>query len=340
MAGLIPFLYGLHQQNKAREQFRGLLGSAPSIQTQPMEGPLLAGQSRPDITAMSEGTGLLGGKMTMPEFYAQAAAIPGYEQMGMQGLLANQQAQAKLEELKAGGPFQGTGMDAQTYNTIIGYNQKLGAGQKPTSQEDMAYKLAYARASQPQRYATPDGTMYEVPPIDLGGFVPPGGGLMQPTDQPGKVIGQKDLPVFRKNVGNLASFASSAQDLLSEIGKSGGEMVPGTQRYGQLQGMHTDLIMQAKNLYELGALQAPDIALIERLLPDPTSIATGVKGAIFGPEEMIGKMKALEPVIERGKKALEQKYGMSIAKEYGKFPSYGVPQQKPSQGGIKFLGFE
>lgn len=155
-----------------------------------------------------KGKGLLGGEITPEQFYTGLLDIPRYQEAGVKGLM-NMMTPEKGEspfgkvdpnkftpeslqkfaqtgnwaDLKAptGGAFEGTGMDAQAYNTIILYNQKRAQGIPATPEEDMAYKLAYNKISTPQRYTTPDGRMYEIPGQDLGGFVPPQFGRQQPS---------------------------------------------------------------------------------------------------------------------------------------------------------------
>ncbi len=74
-------------------------------------------------------------------------------------------AEDKLQEQAKNAPsqlFEGTSMDAQTYNIL--------ATGDPSSP---AYKIAYNIAAQPKTYPSPDGTIVTVKP-DLSAFVKPG----------------------------------------------------------------------------------------------------------------------------------------------------------------------
>jgi len=72
--------------------------------------------------------------------------------------------------------FEGTGMDAQSYNKVIAYNLKKQNGQPTSAQEDMEYNLLLQRLSRAKTVTTPEGT-YQVPGMDMSGFYQPG----QPT---------------------------------------------------------------------------------------------------------------------------------------------------------------
>lgn len=87
-----------------------------------------------------------------------------------------------------GGPFPGQSMDASVYNTLVAYNEKRRQGIPTTPQEDAAYSIAYQRASRPQRWTTPDGSMWEAPGIDVSAFAAPGNGAPATPPAPQQVI--------------------------------------------------------------------------------------------------------------------------------------------------------
>jgi hypothetical protein len=66
------------------------------------------------------------------------------------------------------------------------------------------------------------------------------------------------------------------------VQKHGTEYVPGETK-ARMQTTHTNLLMQLKELYGLGALQAKDIEMVENLLTDPTSSGWNpIEGAYKG----------------------------------------------------------
>lgn len=67
---------------KARTELGGMLGTAPTVEQ--MGPPTSGGIFGTQIT--NPGTGLLGGQIDPATFYAKAATLPGYEQLGFSGL--------------------------------------------------------------------------------------------------------------------------------------------------------------------------------------------------------------------------------------------------------------
>lgn len=91
-------------------------------------------------------------------------------------------------KVSGGGPFPGQSMDASVYNTLVAYNEKRRQGIPTTPQEDAAYSIAYQRAARPQRWTTPDGSMWEAPGIDVSAFAAPGNGAPATPPAPQQVI--------------------------------------------------------------------------------------------------------------------------------------------------------
>lgn len=165
---------------------------------------------------------------------AQMAAIdPGYTQNFQKAIGTGQTM-----------PFEGTGMDAQVYNSLIGYNQKKAQGLSTTPQEDMAYNLVYQRASKPYIVTTPDGRAIEVPGMDLSRFAPPGGGSPQfttsgmTTGQPrigtarGRVIGEKPYTEAETTSASFANRMSKAENLIGNVMSQGYDPTSERDIYG------------------------------------------------------------------------------------------------------------
>lgn len=105
--------------------------------------------------------------------------------------------------------------------------------------------------------------------LDMG-FVDTRSGERVTTGSKPDTAGKKD----RKNYDRLVDAFDSYRKHLEERGP---QMVPGTDRI-LLSSAHTDLLMELKNLYELGALQGPDYDLLTRVVLDPTSVNANVNG--------------------------------------------------------------
>ena len=116
-----------------------------------------------------------------------------------------------------GGPFPGQSMDASVYNTLVAYNEKRRQGIPTTPQEDAAYSIAYQRASRPQRWTTPDGSMWEAPGIDVSAFAPPGNGAPTTAPAPQQVIqggAQSNATAPPTPAGGPQTMAPGARQLI------------------------------------------------------------------------------------------------------------------------------
>lgn len=94
-------------------------------------------------------------------------------------------------------------------------------------------------------------------------------------------LGGPDVEVIEKRAANdsealkikhaLMSLFESLDDYETIYGEGGGAVLPGTQR-DKLTTQRRAIQMQMKDLYNLGALQGPDLALLESLMVDPTAV--------------------------------------------------------------------
>lgn len=92
----------------------------------------------------------------------------------------------------AGGPFEGTGIDAQSLNIVAAYEGKKARGEPTSQDEDYAYRLARRQLEAPRQVGTPETgfTALTPPPLpsygarpesDTSGAVGPAGGAVQIT---------------------------------------------------------------------------------------------------------------------------------------------------------------
>lgn len=286
----------LDQRNMQVEK---LLGSAPSemitgqqaFQADTFSDPstgfaedpaMLSGQPTPglmsNIVEKKPGSGLLGGQMSPTEFYGRLLMVPGMEEVAGRGLLGLQDMQSRvaLETLKQqangqAGPFEGSGMDAQTFNQIIAYNKKVGAGQRTTPDEDMAYALAYGRASRPERYTDSSGNLFERPPMDLSQFVTPKTGARQQGQQ-GTQPTQLAIPPKLKEARIKFDQVEAAVDKYEKLLKEHGPSLFDISASSDLGTAYQDLMLELKELFNLGVLQGPDLEIMQKTVTDPTSI--------------------------------------------------------------------
>jgi hypothetical protein len=107
--------------------------------------------------------------------------------------------------------------------------------------------------------------------------------------------------------GHVDQANASLDTFIGLIEKHGFEILPGVAK-GELQAVHTDLLMQYKNLYEMGALQQPDKVILEELIPNPTKFASmletgGLTGQ--GTDMVIAQLK-------QAKKMLTQRMAVAL----------------------------
>lgn len=198
---LFQFDFRKTPEERAREEeqrraaaLQPLLG----LETFQQQGPTRPGEMLPQITAQQQGMGLPG--LGLPQAQAlQGLLSAGYTQPVAETLLK----QTTSPEPSA---FGGTGMDAQTYNTLISGAQKKASGQPMSAQESLAYNLAYQRAGRPQRFVTPSGQMIEQPGINLSQFPAPTG-----LESQKKELGIK--PKSAETAGKMAMLDTARRGL-------------------------------------------------------------------------------------------------------------------------------
>lgn len=110
----------------------------------------------------------------------------------------------KAQKQAGTGPFAGTSLTAQSFNTLLKLSDKMDKG-TATSEEQAMYSLAYGNLARPkvETRETDEGTVtVKVPPIDLSRFHTPEGISPEP-----EVIGEKRAN-FTDAETNAASFAN------------------------------------------------------------------------------------------------------------------------------------
>ena len=83
-----------------------------------------------------------------------------------------------------------------------------------------------------------------------------------------------------------------------------GMPLPSGEDTARVAGKYNSLLMGVKNLYELGALTGPDMAIIERQLTNPSSWT----GLLTSKNAMNAQVKVLEDMLDRADKNLSSSY--------------------------------
>jgi len=174
------------------------------------------------------------------------------------------------------GGFEGNAMDAQAMTLIA------NAQRNPEIKATPEYKLAVAHLSKPQIYQTEQG-MVTRPGIDINAVF---GGEGKPSSgNAGVVAGtEKTAPQQAEYNKKFQGFEgvgkayNQYRNLLDELGPQMGAGPLNSKDTTRLNSAYTALQMEAKTAAELGALSGPDLTLIEKWIPDPSTISGFTKG--------------------------------------------------------------
>lgn len=156
------------------------------------------------------------------------------------------------------------------------------------SPEQIQMLQQYDPASQDRMMRDPSSM--QPPPFDDMRMLQGGGGMGEIDGQQGADYLQgEDISRIEKRAGNdtdalkikhsLMSVMESLDDYDRIFASGGGAIMPGVQR-DKLRKQRTAIQMQMKDLYNLGALQGPDMALLDSLMVDPTAFGTNAADMI------------------------------------------------------------
>ncbi len=131
----------------------------------------------------------------------------------------------------------------------------------------------------------------------------------------GHTLPKSDVSKIRdidKQYDIVAKAVDNYKARLDELG--GPRYAPGAFGYEfthgpegkSLDAAHGELIVEMKNLFELGALQAPDIAILERFLSDPNSITA----QRLGKDGLVAQLKRVVEKVNESKASVANSYGL------------------------------
>jgi hypothetical protein len=156
--------------------------------------------------------------------------------------------------------------------------------------------------------------------------------ILGPDGQP--IATQRAPEAFSKAQKQLADMRQSLGSYREEVGKGkivfpgsipvpftdSGIPLPQGEDSAAMTARYTAMTMGLKNLYELGALAGPDMALLERQMTNPASFKGWLTSA-GGLEEQI---QVIEDMLNRAEENLASSYNMPFK------PSKYVPREKKS----------
>jgi len=237
-----------------------------------------------------------------------------------------------MPEDGGGSPFGGSAMDIQLINT-------LRTADSNSQDYAIAYsilgapKYSYNPATNTTTYITPDMSMFPEPT-----FILPSDGTIgappMPTDASPvaetptvndrsggvQVVKSDELPLEDQrayNAGNtVISRVEAALNAYRSILMPNGQMLgreelldPTSPASIKVAAARTDLMMEMKELFELGVLTGPDMDLLEDMTADPTSFFS--RGILMGPEGFAAQFDVISEKLGAARTILDEQYGIA-----------------------------
>lgn len=261
-------------------------------------------------------------------------------------------AEAK-RKAESGGPFAGTGMDAQSMNILLTGD--------PASPE---YALAYSHLSKPRTTIDDQGRPVTIQPMDLsavrkpaavagapaapaGGTTTalPGGGTVTVGDSVApKGPSAPEMAKLRNARAEAEKITAAANDFKAEWAKASP-----LDRARALSGANTPLNAAYNNfallakgdaLFQLGVLNGPDLEIIRRTIPDPS---TG-KSTMTTEADVTSSVDKVLNILNTGISATEKQLGIAPPATQQPAPESGGGQRltpeeaQKLQPGTTFIG--
>jgi hypothetical protein len=110
----------------------------------------------------------------------------------------------------------------------------------------------------------------------------------------------------RTEAGVVQRIDNAFNNYRKALSTFGTKVIPGAEKL-ILSGSHTDLLMEAKELYKLGVLNGPDLELMMGVVKDPTEVWTSVA---YKPQDLLRQLdEVIKPKIEAAKARYLELYG-------------------------------
>lgn len=171
-------------------------------------------------------------------------------------------------------------------------------------------KFAYQKTKDAQEGAQNYGTPVQVTD-DAGNtsmYVPVKGTsqAVPLTDASGKPLNKTAATpqAYRDKSYNLSNLRDSFQEYQSALNNFSAGSYLSPSKVSEIGAKYNSLKMGLKNLYELGALAGPDVAILEQQITDPTSM----RGVAMSQSALNEQMKVVDTMLTKAKKNLDAAY--------------------------------
>lgn len=317
--------------NKTNNQISSMnIPQAPQTPQAPQIDPMIKRQRYGNMMlALSDvlkGRDPSQGVLQRQQMIAQQQAQAKQQKLIEDYKLKNPEMAGRLDLLMAGVPesmlggksqelFKGQGIVNQFYNVLLQGQQDESVRQSPM------YKTAFNYLSQPktETYINEVGQQVtrKIPGIiSKEDYLPPVGVTVADekpvVTEPKEEEVVKVSPERRKDLINNIDTLQNSLVKLTNFEEAVDELQPGIFTIGEerakIQSLHTSILLELKNLEELGVLAGPDLDLLLGLLGDPTSFQQQfIKGGIAGTKVQIENIKN---IINEKKQRFSKELGL------------------------------
>lgn len=174
---------------------------------------------------------------------------------------------------------QGKDIKAWAINALQYYQTKKDKGEPFTKQDEAGLKLAQSQLDETRQMN--DGSIVRVSP----GLSVLGGNDQQPGKQVVEQITKSDIPLSevtknKEKARAVAEVVDTIEQLKEHVGKYGLITVraQNPEAYERQNSIYQTAVMNMKNAEGLGALQAAEIELTNRMMKDPSTLAAKLSG--------------------------------------------------------------
>lgn len=240
------------------------------------------------------------------------------------------------------GGFEGSGMTAQAMNSILADAERKGTS--PSDLENMKTTLSVRWLSQPKTITTEQGTI-TMPGLDVTGLsvqtpeqteARTGEKLTETQAKTQSVMSGSVIPgtertaPLQRDYNKGFSMLKNVDRTLSDYGSVLKELGPqysigpiNAKNRQKLASAYQGVMLELKNLAELGVLAGPDMDILNNWIPDPTTAEAQLKGA----EALIEGYKQVNKFLENRKKTFQEQYeGMNVKTKEFDVPKAALPK--------------
>lgn len=148
-----------------------------------------------------------------------------------------------------------------------------------------------------------------------------------------KTVGKPAPETFSKGAAAYSNLSNALNNYESLISNGGITSLPSGKKQ-ELKTAYQDILLQAKEAYNLGVLNGPDLQILESVIVDPTSLGSNFNPAV-GEKGVLNNIKQVRDIVERQRQSLQGTYGREIPQT----KPIGPPPVNRSIGGGGVTGF-